>query len=206
MVIITIYTLLVLIATFVMGTKLYKKSGTRLDIKIKDFVEGNRTPQGFKIMSQITRLANVETIFILVLVLTLFYINNGNHFAATSILLAAVFSTISSHGLKIMFKRTRPVKRKELNYIGYSFPSGHSTIGICFYTVIGYLMTQVYGFNPIVTIFAFMLGLVVAFSRIFLSAHWTIDVLFGILLGTACTAWVIFLFDQGVDVIAWFLV
>lgn len=185
-----------------MGFKLYKKTSTPIDLRIKDYIERNRSPKVFKFMKAITRLANVEVIFLLVFVLSLLFIYRRDFVNGTSIILAAVFSSIASHGLKLIFRRSRPVKRKELNYIGYSFPSGHSTIGVCFYTVLFYILASIFALPLIIVSLGLLIGLIVAFSRIYLSAHWTLDVLFGIALGIMCSLWTIYLNIESFDAIS----
>lgn len=176
-----------------------------MDIAIKNLIDEYMNDQVYAYMRQITRLANVETIFILVIILSFLFMNSRYYVETTALLLSAFFSTFSSQGLKLIFRRNRPAKFEEVNYIGYSFPSGHSTIGVCFYTVLAYIAYNLYGINPIIVILGFILGLLIAFSRIYLSAHWTIDVLYGIALGTACTGWVIYFYDRGLNLVSYFL-
>ena len=42
--------------------------------------------------------------------------------------------------MKFIFKRTRPHERIEgERQVGYSYPSGHSAVGVSFYTTLGYI-------------------------------------------------------------------
>lgn len=206
MIYLQIFTGLVIFFTFLVGLKLYKKSATKFDLRVKDYIDQHKKPGLYKFFSLFTRLANVETIIILNLVLLSYFIYKSQYPSGTALILASAFASLASHGLKFIFKRRRPVKRKQLNYIGYSFPSGHSTIGICFYTVLSYIAYNLLNLPFFVVALGYLLGLTIALSRVYLSAHWTSDVLFGIALGTVCLAWVIYFYNRSVDIIEIFLI
>lgn len=203
--ILVVITIIVYLATFIMGIRVSKKKENKLDIKIRDYIQKVKDPQLYDFLAQLTRLANVEVVFVLVLVLSFILISDGNYKAASSLFIAAFLSGLSSHGLKLIFRRTRPVKRKKFNYTGYSFPSGHAAVGTCFYTVLAYLLCQLFGFSSILIAIAIVLGMVIALTRVYLSAHWMVDVIFGFLLGLVCAGWTIYLYEQNVNIISYFI-
>ncbi len=65
---------------------------------------------------------------------------------------------------------------------GYSFPSGHSTLGSAFYSACARAFT-----NPLITAASILLIILIPVSRLYLGVHWPIDVLAGTLIGLAAS-------------------
>lgn len=103
-------------------------------------------------------------------------------------MLAAVFGTLASKGLKIGFDMPRPpaiIHAEEFFLTGeahsrYSFPSGHSL------TIFSLLTLLYYFSNKASTkLLLILFGSSVAISRVLVGVHWPIDVLIGSALGIA---------------------
>jgi undecaprenyl-diphosphatase len=98
-----------------------------------------------------------------------------------------VFLTIIRFSLSELIHRARPfVDNTSIQYLGhnhavtgYSFPSGHSTQS--FFLV--YFLTTYLKTNKWITVSLYLLALLVALSRVYLGAHYVLDVLAGGLLG-----------------------
>lgn len=105
----------------------------------------------------------------------------GQLFAASSIFL-----------LKLLINNARPTGFL-LTRHGSSFPSGHTVLSVTFYGLIAYLIAEQVpkGLRQIVYIPCALLILLIAFSRIYLGAHWFTDVLGGLFLGLSITLLVI---------------
>jgi membrane protein DedA with SNARE-associated domain/membrane-associated phospholipid phosphatase len=91
--------------------------------------------------------------------------------------------------LKITLERARPIAM----YTGadrFSFPSGHAASSIVLYGFLAFLLA--YGQRArvrwAITLLAALLVGLIAFSRLYLGAHWLSDVLAGLSLGTAWVA------------------
>lgn len=108
------------------------------------------------------------------------------------LLIAAVYGTLATHGLKNLIGADRPpvvLVTGEYNLVGKalkngSFPSGHSLTALVFATIAFYFFR-----NRYVRILLLCLGGAIALSRVMVAAHWPVDVLvgsaFGILVSVA---------------------
>lgn len=119
-------------------------------------------------------------------------------------ILALFFGQIFVQSLKKLMSRERPYKIiEQLHTFGidlrdYSFPSGHTTASFSLATTIAVNM-------PRLTIFIFLLALLIGISRIYLGVHYPTDVAAGILLGVFASLVIHFYFIEAVDKIAFFL-
>ncbi|MDR7869037.1 MAG: phosphatase PAP2 family protein [Sporomusaceae bacterium] len=94
--------------------------------------------------------------------------------------------------LKHLFERARPDLFKVINAAGYSFPSGHAMVSLCFYGMVAYLLCRHIRRLPMqlfVYSLAAVLVSVIGFSRIYLGVHYPSDVLGGYFAGGT---WLVF--------------
>lgn len=189
-----IFTILVLLASVYTGTRLYKKTETTFDKNIRDKVTRDRNPHFISVMKSVTRLGNVETLFMIIVPILFVLVRDGEFVTASAIMLSAGLSIIVSQVLKFIFRRTRPTKERALSHIGYSFPSGHSTVGVSFYLTLAYIVSTGTGRLVFLLLIGLIIGLAIAFSRIYLGVHWASDVIVGVFLGLTCSAWAIYLY------------
>lgn len=93
-----------------------------------------------------------------------------------------VIITILNTLFKYILQRPRPEGHQIIVQNGYSFPSGHSMIGMAFY---GYLIYLVYKYiknkkiKVLITILLSIIIITIGISRIYLGVHYTSDVLCG---------------------------
>ncbi len=105
--------------------------------------------------------------------------------------LAALFATAFTHGLKPLFHQARPpAVLHDLVVIGPrllagSFPSGHTTTA---FTVLGVLVLAGLVRRPLPRALALALACLVGCSRVVVGAHWPGDVLAGAAGGWLCAA------------------
>ena len=107
----------------------------------------------------------------------------------------AVLVTISWFGaqlldfsLKDVYHRNRPeLFSPFVHTTGYSFPSGHTTTALVTYGLLAYLVVHLlHGWVRVVPVLvAIALVVAVAFSRVYLGAHYFTDVLGSVLMGGA---------------------
>ena len=144
-----------------------------------------RTPWLDHTMVVITRLGDFSTqfiaSFILCALLLLFRQFQALLFAGSTLATAAV----SNYLLKHFFERARPsVLLEPLQ--SFSFPSGHSASGFAFFLVLGVLASrqQPQRWRVIWLLTALIPAVSIAFSRVYLTAHWPTDILAGGLLAS----------------------
>ena len=166
---------------------LFQFDKVSLHLKINTFVGNSFIDTFFKYFTHIGD--GLFTLFIAIIFLV-FNIRNGIY-----ILITYSISGLITFFLKNYFydNVNRPhfvfgyfVKHAKVNYIEgvdmvglNSFPSGHATSAFALFTCLA-LLTK----NRYLKILFFVMALLAAFSRTYLSQHWLVDVTIGSLIGT----------------------
>ena len=102
-----------------------------------------------------------------------------------------IISFLANQILKRIVARPRPTEYRIVEELGYSFPSGHSMVGMAFYGLLIYFIYRKVK-NPyikwasciLLTILIFLIGL----SRVYLGVHYASDVLAGFCISAAYLA------------------
>lgn len=161
----------------------------RLDHSTFQLMQELRSPWGDQIMTVISQLGDGVVQTALVVTLTLWLLWQRCWLAIGHWLAAALFAALASWSLKQGLQLPRP----QLLYEGamsFSFPSAHTLLATCLY---GFLSIMVARELPprwrwLSYAVAWIIILGIAFSRLYLGAHWLSDVLGGLLLGLIWTA------------------
>ncbi|MFH1238118.1 MAG: phosphatase PAP2 family protein [archaeon] len=98
----------------------------------------------------------------------------------SAILLTGILIKVS----KEIFQRTRPLNQI-VQEIGFSFPSGHSTMAVVFFGLIVYLFSKNKSkkIKLISSLIAILTIFLVGFTRIYLRVHWLTDIIGGFIFG-----------------------
>ncbi len=138
----------------------------------------------------ITSLTNTIIIGTIALIIILYFAIKKDWQNASLVFLSFSVGWILKNALKEIFQVARPDDSLILAE-GFAFPSGHSLFaGILFALIVMYIWNsrQSNAAKIIVGFLAFIMMILIGWSRIYLHAHWFSDVLGGISLGIAIVA------------------
>lgn len=136
------------------------------------------------VITFITSLGNAGWFWILLSALMMFS-KKYRKIGLTGLIALVIGFLITNLWLKNMVMRIRPYEVVDgLTLIGrrahdFSFPSGHSTASMAASSVFPALMPRKYGIP------AFLLGIFICFTRLYIGIHYPTDVLAGMLIGFA---------------------
>ncbi len=135
------------------------------------------------VMRGITRLGDglVQTILCIVIAVGLWLRRNRR--AAAMLVACLSGGWLLNYTLKAWFGRERPEQDFLVHASGYSFPSGHAMVSICFYGMVGYLTYRFlrgkWRLSWIINVVAVTLALAIGVSRVYLGVHFASDVIAG---------------------------
>jgi undecaprenyl-diphosphatase len=178
------YTLL----TFIVITLLVSSNNNfiiNLDNIVRIFIESHQYPLITNLMLNITKIGDVLGSLIIIIIFGSFLMLRNKN-SLYIFLLATPLGIILALIIKYLVRRPRPYNLLEQ---GFGFPSSHATVAAIF------LLSSIFLIVPLVKnkfsaklflIITSIMFPLVAFSRIYLSVHFTSDVIAGIFLGMAC--------------------
>lgn len=183
--------LVIIIEGMLSGTELVP-----LNIAIEGAISYLRRPLFTTFILGITKLGNASVMLSATAFISLILALKKHYYNAILFMISMIFSVMALYILKNTFQITRPGGGIVETH-GWSFPSGHATIATAFFFMLSYTF-----FKKIKTVFwktVLVAGstvaiLLIAFSRLYLGAHWTLDVLAGVALGLWATSFVALIF------------
>ncbi|MEH6949017.1 phosphatase PAP2 family protein [Bacillus sp. JJ634] len=104
--------------------------------------------------------------------------------------------------VKNSMERERPVGSAEAEAMSYSFPSGHTMVGLVFYVLLAYFITKELKSRTAkwwISVVVVVLMLVMGVSRIAVNAHFFSDVIAGYALGAVWSLICIYVFKKVVS-------
>ncbi|MEJ8476765.1 bifunctional DedA family/phosphatase PAP2 family protein [Roseibium algae] len=167
----------------------------RADIAILNMFESLRTPVGDHVMALITTLGDGVVVALMSATVAIYLFIRKAWRRATGFIIAMSGTALFVPLIKALLERSRPMDL----YSGadaFSFPSGHATLNTVLFGICAVLIAHNRSRWAKAGIFTVTAGYVIAigFSRVYLGAHWTSDVLAGFLFGTAMVAAFAFVF------------
>jgi len=155
------------------------------DNQIAVWVNGIHFPTLDEIMLLVTKLGNpYESIFIFI-VFSVLFIAKKKKMSFYILAIATADGTILPEIIKNLIARPRP-ESLLLQETGYSFPSGHAVMSTVFLLSSFFLIAPLIKNKTARIVFLIIATIVfvsIALSRIYLSVHFTSDVIAGIFLG-----------------------
>lgn len=114
---------------------------------------------------------------------------------AAGLMLCLAGGTVLNILLKYLFERSRPDLYRVVVEVGYSFPSGHAMVSLCFYGMLTFFLLRSVKSDAgrlVVLTGAILLVSAIGISRIYLGVHYPTDILAGYAAGgmwlTMCIA------------------
>ncbi len=163
---------------------------SNLDISVASLARESRNAPADEIMTVITMLGDTVVMTALAVTIIVWLVWHKAYRAAWAAGIAIAATKLFELALKYGVHRARPT---ELAYAGasqYSFPSGHATMAAVIFGILAVLVSHAMGRWARAVVYAVCAAAVVAiaYSRIYLGAHWLTDVLAGLLFGAVMTA------------------
>lgn len=169
-----------------------------IDNNISSFISSTRTLVLNDFFLLITQLGNTIPVLISFIFAVLFFFTKKKFSQLAIIVLSMLGCGVISFVIKEIVQRARPLDGLIVEH-GFSFPSGHAFIGVCFWAVLFYLFSTLVS-NRILKIALITVGIVLAiligFSRVYIGVHWPSDVVASYLLSTVYVLIVIWLVNN----------
>lgn len=168
-----------------------------LNAAIESGVVYLRMPFLTSFMVFVTQFGNPFVFSSVAIFMAIMLVMKGNAYDAILFLVALLIAIVALTILKNVFQISRPVSDIYLAD-GWSFPSGHATVATAFFFLLAHTffskMRDTKG--RVMLIIGSILGaLLICFSRLYLGAHWTLDILAGIALGLLSVSFTILMFN-----------
>ena len=149
-----------------------------------------RTVPGDTVMIAITELGDTTVVVAVTLIVLLWLMWKRSWRTAAYWLIAIAGASALNSVIKVALHRARPGELLYSGWRAFSFPSGHSTVNVVLYGFLAFLIAREIrpAWRFVVVLGAATLIFLIAFSRIYLGAHWFSDVLGGLAFGWAWLA------------------
>lgn len=165
---------------------------TLADAQVAEWLHTHSTPVLTQSLLVLTHLHDPITISFMVVLIALYMIWKKRWYAVAAIIFVVPGGMLLNLLLKDLFHRARPTFEDPLVLLTtYSFPSGHVVATTVFYGVLAALsisQNSSSARSAFILSFAFAMVILVAFSRVYLGAHFLSDVLAAFLEGIAWLA------------------
>ena len=174
--------IILLLLLFISMLLLYAFDITWFDDGIYNFIISFRCNILDRYFSVVTHLGDTKVIGILTVICLVLF----NKKDKTFLLISVGGGTLINVLLKKIICRARPDHIRLIKQGGYSFPSGHSMITVCFYILLMYLIMKKVKNKYLKVISMVMLSIIVItipISRIYVGVHYPTDVVAGLCLG-----------------------
>ena len=157
------------------------------DVTVLDWMVDHRVDWLTTVFWIITTIGNTVSMFLLSAVLVVAVLRVGRRSDAVVVAGSMLIGWGLMNALKFAFARERPpLPERLVDIASHSFPSGHAMMSMLLATVATALMLRSphpWLHRPVLLVLPVVAALLIGFSRIYLGAHWTTDVLAGWVFG-----------------------
>jgi undecaprenyl-diphosphatase len=165
-------------------------AASNIDLSVATLMRETRNAPADEIMTVITMMGDTVVMLALAAAMLGWLIWHKAYRAAWAAGIVIVSAKLFELGLKAGLQRARP---SELAYAGadfFSFPSGHATMSAVIFGILAVLVSHSMGRWGRALVYATCAVVVVmiAYSRVYLGAHWLTDVAAGLVFGTVLMA------------------
>lgn len=180
-----------LVALLNLGIRAASNSAvSNMDVSVATLMRESRNAPADELMTVITMMGDTVVMTALALAILAWLIWHKAYRAAWAAGFAIVAAKLFELAMKIGIQRARPA---EFSYSGasiFSFPSGHATMAAVIFGILAVLVSHSMGRWGRAVVYALCAILVVAiaYSRLYLGAHWLSDVLAGLTFGVVMMA------------------
>lgn len=170
------------------------------DESIMNLIYMLRSLRFAQVMLVFTHLGSLAVVLCFSLIAIVLWLLVKDYRKIKFFILSVVSGEVLAQALKVLIHRERPsVDLALVPRAGYAFPSGHATVSVVFYGLLGYFVMRHMRrrrHKVLVALATLALIFFIGFSRVYIGAHWTTDVLAGWLLGLAVLAVVVAFYEQ----------
>lgn len=165
---------------------------TQADRVVYASLQALRAPELDAVMIAVTELGDTAVVAVVAVAVGLWLLARRAWKEAAYWGAAVGVASLLNTGVKVLVHRTRPVEDLYIGWSAFSFPSGHSTVNAALYGFLAFLLAREVRPAARIPVAAALLSfpLLIAFSRVYLGAHWFSDVAGGL---AFATAWVLVL-------------
>jgi len=156
-----------------------------LNTAIERVVIHMRTPFLTTLLVGVTRLGDPFFLSSATVLIAVLLVMRRRYYDAVLFAITLVVAVVSLTVLKDTFQIARPGS-EIIAVSGWSFPSGHATVATTFFFMLAYSFwgkMKTPGKRTMLILVSVLGAAIISFSRLYLGAHWTLDVLGGIALG-----------------------
>lgn len=175
-------------------------SGTELiplNIVIERVVVHMRTPILTTFLVFVTRLGEPFVLASAAALIAVLLLIRGRSYDAALFIIAMLVAVVSLTVLKNTFQITRPGS-EIISVNGWSFPSGHATVATAFFFMLAHSFfgkMKTAGKKTLLILGSILGAALICFSRLYLGAHWTLDILAGVALGLLSVSFTVLIFN-----------
>ncbi len=174
------FALVLIIDGLISGTEL-----TPFNTAIESAILVIRAPWLTSFMIWITNVGSPMTLAVMTIVLVVILLLKGETYDALLYIVSMSVGMITLIIMKDTFQMARP-DAVLIGISGWSFPSGHATVATTFFFTTAYSfydwIESMWG-KAVLVVGCIIGASLISFSRIYLGAHWSLDILAGFALG-----------------------